>query len=237
MNPHLREFSVRSQAKNHESATMIGSAPPVVANPADITSYYRAMKQRGRGWLPRRGWLDAGVGGVARARKGVSCAKREACIRRLCSTVVYDYLLTAVVFLVSPLFVPRTSDRRVSTHGDLGCSLSGLLSVVWENLSAPSASVASRNGKGAYLRRCAHITPTADKLTSLSSCLCLPRSPDFSGSYSPPLFLQSRWSTSRIVFQSIPLARRLRFRDWVRERTFRLGRNSFICDIVAAWLR
>lgn len=98
----------------------------------------------------------------------LSCAKREACIRRLCSTVVYDYLLTAV-FLVSPPFVSRTSDRRVSMYGDLGCSLSGLLGCLRNHpVRTPhsSASAASRNSKGAYLRRCAHITP-ADKLASL----------------------------------------------------------------------
>lgn len=191
MDPHLRgEFSARSQAKNHESATVIGSAPPVVANPADITSYYRAMKQRGGGGCRVEGGSMRGSTGVVRARKGVSCAKREACIRRLCSTVVYDYLLTAVVvFLVLPPFVPACIYVRRSR-----------VLFIWPSLGLsakscrppPSASVASRNGKGAYLRRCAHITPTADKLTNLSSCLCLPRSSDFSGSYPPPLFLQSR---------------------------------------------
>lgn len=141
----------------------------------------------------REGWSAGSF-----EQKGcLSCAKREACIRRLCSTVVYDYLLTAV-FLVSPPFVSRISDRRVSTYGDLGCSLSGLLGCL-RNYPArtprSSASVASRNGKGAYLRRCAHITPT-DKLASLSSCLCLFFSSsslsDFPRSYSSLLFLQSR---------------------------------------------
>lgn len=162
---------------------MIGSAPPVVANPADITSYYRAMKQRegggGGGGCRVGGWPDAGVGGVARARKGVSCAKREACIRRLCSTVVYDYLLTAVVFLVPP-FVPRPAyiyarrSRVLFIWPSLGC--------LRKSPRPPSASVASRKRqRRVFTSRCAHITPTADKLTSLSSCLlCLPCSSDFS---------------------------------------------------------
>lgn len=54
-------------------------------------------------------------------------------------------------------------------YGDLGCSLSGLLGCLRNHpVRTPhsSASAASRNSKGAYLRRCAHITP-ADKLASL----------------------------------------------------------------------
>lgn len=47
----------------------------------------------------------------------------------------------------------------------------------------PSASaLASRSGKGIYLRRCAHITP-ADKLASLSFC---PRLSSCSSSSHPP---------------------------------------------------
>ena len=50
---------------------------------------------RKRGWS-REGWLA----GVVRAeRVSLMSAKREACIRRLCSTVVYDYLLTTVFFV------------------------------------------------------------------------------------------------------------------------------------------
>lgn len=67
---------------------MIGSKEAV--NPADITSYYRTGDPRSGG-----GW---GGGGVP-------CAKEEACIRRLCSTVVYDQLLTT--FFLQP-FVSRS---------------------------------------------------------------------------------------------------------------------------------
>lgn len=122
---------------------MIGSAPPVVANPADITSYYRAMYDERR-W---GGCAKGGRRGSFEQKGCLSCAKREACIRRLCSTVVYDYLLTARVFLrVSPPFVPRrTSDRRVSTYGDLGCSLSGLL-VACETTPGPRTPQSSARG-------------------------------------------------------------------------------------------
>lgn len=53
-----------------------------------------------------------------------------------------------------------------------------------------SERAASRNGKGAYLRRCAHITPV-DKLASLPFCLCLCSSSpsDFPRPYSPLLLL------------------------------------------------
>lgn len=99
----------------------------------------------------------------------------------MCSTVVYDYLLTAV-FLVSPPFVSRTSDRRVSTYTEISGALYLAFSLP-AKLPYPHPALfgkraASRNGKGAYLRRCAHITP-ADKLASLSSCLCLSSSAFF----------------------------------------------------------
>lgn len=92
MDPHLRgEFSARSHAKNHESATVIGSAPPVVANPADITSYYRAMKQRGGGGCRVEGGPMRGSTGSFELER-VSRVPKERralgdCVRQLFTTI------------------------------------------------------------------------------------------------------------------------------------------------------
>jgi len=77
----------------------------------------------------------------------------------------------------------------------------------------PAASVASRNGKGAYLRRCAHITPT-DKLASLSSCLCS-SSFDFPGPQPSSAFLAISVKYFKDRLPVVPLAHRLRFRVWI----------------------
>jgi len=76
---YLRRRSfARSQAKSHESATVIGSAPPVVANPADITSYYRAMYDERKGVRVRWGGCARVVGGVVRVeRVSLVCQKRS----------------------------------------------------------------------------------------------------------------------------------------------------------------
>lgn len=136
--------------KKPESAnTAIGSAPfgRSVANPADITSYYRTMYDEtaaggrvgggGGGQRPGGGCVESGdTRDRRRARsggKGVSCAKREACIRRLCSTVVYDYLLTAVSPSSSPRPLCREiSDRRVY----LRTEISGVLYLASSRLPA-----------------------------------------------------------------------------------------------------
>lgn len=75
--PQLRRRSfARSQAKSHESATVIGSAPPVVANPADITSYYRAMYDARKG-VRQGGCAKGGRRAVVRAeRVSLVCQKR-----------------------------------------------------------------------------------------------------------------------------------------------------------------
>lgn len=156
---------------------------------------------------------DTGIGGAARAER-VSRVPKERralgdCVRQLFTTISLNRPSSSSS---SPRPLCReASDRRVSTYRDLGCSLSGLFSVVCDETTPsvrPVGCAASRYyGKGAYLRRCAHITP-ADKLASLSSsCLSAlspPPSPslsrvlrafsysaDFSGPHTPPLFLQS----------------------------------------------
>lgn len=115
--------------------------------------------------------------------KGVSRVPKERralgdCVRQLFTTISLN---RPRLLPVSAAFVSRNlRDRRVSTYRDLGCSLSGLFSVACDETTPyprpyvpqlPRAAHRARYyGKGAYLRRCAHITP-ADKLASLSSCL------------------------------------------------------------------
>lgn len=115
--------------------------------------------------------------------KGVSRVPKERralgdCVRQLFTTISLN---RPRLLPVSAAFVSRNlRDRRVSTYRDLGCSLSGLFSVACDETTPyprpyvpqlPRAPHRARYyGKGAYLRRCAHITP-ADKLASLSSCL------------------------------------------------------------------
>lgn len=209
-------------AKSHESATVIGSAPLVVANPVDITSYYRAMydeRKKAGGWL-REGWSAGSF-----EQKGcLSCAKREACIRRLCSTVVYDYLLTAV-FLVSPPFVSRISDRRVSTYGDLGCSLSGLLGCL-RNPPCPHSALFSKRCIEERQRRVFTSLRSHNSgrqtgkpfFLSLSLLLLLLpfRFPQVLLS-STFLAISVKYFKDRLPIVH-PLARRLRFWGWVRER-------------------
>lgn len=68
------------------------------------------------------------VGGRSFERKGcLSRAKREACIRRLCSTVVYDYLLTAVFLVSAALCVANLRPTCIYVQRSRGAPLSGLL--------------------------------------------------------------------------------------------------------------
>lgn len=89
---HLRRRSfARSQAKSHESATVIGSAPPVVANPADITSYYRAMYDERKGVATKGGCAKRGRRDRS-SRKGASRVPKERralgdCVRQLFTTI------------------------------------------------------------------------------------------------------------------------------------------------------
>lgn len=130
----------------------------------------------------RKGWVAAWRYGDGRGRsggKGVSRVPKERralgdCVRQLFTTISLN---RPRLLPVSAAFVSRNlRDRRVSTYRDLGCSLSGLFSVACDETTpyprpyVPQLPRARYYGKGAYLRRCAHITP-ADKLASLSSCL------------------------------------------------------------------
>lgn len=120
---------------------MIGSKEAV--NPADITSYYRA-----------------GDPGVGWGGGGVPCAKEEACIRRLCSTVVYDQLLTT--FFLQP-FVSR------SVRFDLRARASFISSPSASSPRGPSSTRPSSNSQDTanariYIR-CAPIT-LPDKLAN-----------------------------------------------------------------------
>lgn len=199
-----------------------------------------------------REWFDAGLGGVRSSRKGVSCAKREACIRRLCSTVVYDYLLTAVFFVSPPSLCHDTTRPALYLRTEISrgvLSLSGLLGCLRNHpanllhLAFSARNAASRNGKGAYLRRlCSH---NFDRQTGKSLLLSL--SP-FPSPYHPPsispgltLFHFScnlsealQGSSSSVIY---PLAYRIYdfgASMYTHRGTSRLGHNSFIRNIIRA---
>lgn len=182
----------------------------------------RAKEARGRKAQARR----KGVGGCVAIRgcrgrsggKGVSRVPKERralgdCVRQLFTTISLNRPR-----LLPPS--PRPLCRETSATGVyLRTEISGALYLASSRLPAtrpppiprpyvpqlPRAPHRARYyGKGAYLRRCAHITP-ADKLASLSSCplsFSFPSSfsrscfysataADFPGSYTPPLFMQS----------------------------------------------
>lgn len=63
---------------------MIGSAPPVVANLADITSYYRAMydERKGRGWSAGSLGQKGCVSRVPKERRALGD-----CVRQLFTTI------------------------------------------------------------------------------------------------------------------------------------------------------
>jgi len=86
-------------------------------------------------------------------RKGwLSCAKREACIRRLCSTVVYDYLLTAVSSVSPPSLCQRYQPTVASIY--VRGSLYGAL-FIWPSPGCLRNHPGSlrRGAKARYLRR------------------------------------------------------------------------------------